>query len=167
MGNNFTKIDFLNKVETLGDTCFRYSNATEVILPATLTSCGGSFMDMPKLEKVTIEGGTTPLTIGNHVFVREPLLHTINLPKRCKSIASNTFGESPSLEFVTLEQGFKCSLKISQSTKYSAETLVAIIEAYADLTGQTAATLTIGPKNLEKLTDEQKAIAINKNITLA
>jgi len=39
--------------------------------------------------------------------------------------------------------------------------------ALADRTGQTAYTLTLGATNLKKLSDEQKAIATDKNWTLA
>jgi hypothetical protein len=42
-----------------------------------------------------------------------------------------------------------------------------MLEALADRTGQTAKTLTMGATNLAKLTDGQKAIATNKNWTLA
>jgi hypothetical protein len=42
-----------------------------------------------------------------------------------------------------------------------------MLEALADRTGETAYTLTIGATNLNKLTAEQKAIAIGKNWNLA
>jgi hypothetical protein len=56
---------------------------------------------------------------------------------------------------------------VSSSTLFTIETLVAMLEALKDLTGQTAKTLTIGRTNLAKLTEEQIAIATNKNWTLA
>jgi hypothetical protein len=94
-------------------------------------------------------------------------LHTINFPNSLTSVYSGAFYDCKNLKFITLEQGFNCNLSISISTKYSVETLVAMFEALKDLTGQTAKTLTMGATNLAKLTDEQKAIAINKNWTLA
>ena len=69
---------------------------------------------------------------------------------------------------VTLGNNFNCdNLDLSVSTKYSVDTLVAMLTALADRTGQTAYTLTLGTTNLAKLSDEQKAIATDKNWTLA
>lgn len=45
--------------------------------------------------------------------------------------------------------------------------MVAMFENLADLTGQTAKTLTLGETNLARLSAEEKAIAIAKNWTLA
>ena len=45
--------------------------------------------------------------------------------------------------------------------------MIAMFNSLKDLTGDTAKTLTLGSTNLAKLTDEQKAIATNKNWTLA
>ena len=45
--------------------------------------------------------------------------------------------------------------------------MVTMFNSLKDLTGETAKTLTLGETNLSKLTDEQKAIATNKNWTLA
>ena len=45
--------------------------------------------------------------------------------------------------------------------------MVAMFNSLKDLTGDTAKTLTLGSTNLAKLTAEQKAIATNKNWTLA
>lgn len=69
---------------------------------------------------------------------------------------------------VTLGDGFNCNgLDLSPSTKYSVDTIVSMLIALADRTGQTAYTLKLGAKNLAKLSDEQKAIATDKNWTLA
>jgi hypothetical protein len=78
------------------------------------------------------------------------------------------FQNCANLEFVTIEPGFNCNdLNLSVSTRYSVETIVSWLEALADRTGETAYTLTMGATNLNKLTDEQKAIAIGKNWNLA
>lgn len=47
------------------------------------------------------------------------------------------------------------------------QSLIQILNNLADRTGQTRYILTLGPANLAKLTAEQKAIATNKNWTLA
>lgn len=46
------------------------------------------------------------------------------------------------------------------------DTLMRIINAYADRTGMDALILQLGTTNLAKLTDEEKAVATNKNIIL-
>lgn len=71
------------------------------------------------------------------------------------------------LEFVDLGTDFNCNnFILSMSTKYSVETLVSVLNSLKDRTGETAYNLTLGATNLAKLTDEQKAIATNKNWVL-
>lgn len=59
------------------------------------------------------------------------------------------------------------SFDISDSTAFEESDLVEIIGNLMDLTGKPAQTLTMGATNLAKLTDAEKAIATNKNWTLA
>jgi surface protein len=62
--------------------------------------------------------------------------------------------------------GLKVALSLNQ-TILDRASLRAIINGLADLTGQTAQTLTLGAKLLAKLTDEDIAIATSKNWTLS
>ena len=57
------------------------------------------------------------------------------------------------------------NLDISASTQFEREDLLVILNNLKTLTE--AKTLTMGTTNLAKLTDEDKAIAINKGWTLA
>jgi len=83
------------------------------------------------------------------------------------SIGSSAFIYCSSLTNLTLAQGFNCNgLDVHWSTRFTAETIVACLEALADRTGQTAYTITFGTTNLNKLTAEQIAIATNKNWNL-
>lgn len=59
------------------------------------------------------------------------------------------------------------SFDISSSTRFEESDLVEIISNLVDLTGKTAQTLTMGATNLAKLTDAEKAVAVNKNWVLA
>ncbi len=70
------------------------------------------------------------------------------------------------LEFLTLTN-IKYNLNISSSTKFSQETLEALIDNLADLTGQTAQTFTMGSTNLAKVSQEKKDLATAKNWSLA
>ena len=63
--------------------------------------------------------------------------------------------------------GMKVSFDISKSTLLSKNELVKIFNNLADLTNSSSQTLTLGTTLLAKLTDEEKAIATNKNWTLA
>ena len=88
--------------------------------------------------------------------------------KNITNIGNNAFQGCSSLTDVTIKIGFNCNnLNLSASKRYTTETIVSWLEALADRTGQTAYKLTIGTTNLNKLTAEQKAIATNKNWTLA
>lgn len=75
--------------------------------------------------------------------------------------ASNAFYLSDGLENVGGFTGLKVNLTIASNL--TVESIMNIINEAADLTGQVAKTLTIGERNLAKLTDEQKAVATAKN----
>lgn len=81
--------------------------------------------------------------------------------------AQHALASCINLEFVDLGTDFNCNnFILSMSTKYSVETLVGVLNSLKDHTGETAYNLTLGATNLAKLTDEQKAIATNKNWVL-
>ena len=61
------------------------------------------------------------------------------------------------------DSNFKCSA----SDNLTVETMMSVINAFEDNTGGTTYTVTFGATNVAKLTDAQKQIATNKNITLA
>ena len=126
------------------------------------------FRSCINLKKVELPNTLT--TIQARAFQSCSSLSTINFPNSLTSIPSGNqpFQLCTSLENVTIENGFNCNyLNLSSSTKYSVETMVSWFNALADRTGDTAYTFTIGATNLNKLTAEQKAIATNKNWTLA
>ena len=59
------------------------------------------------------------------------------------------------------------ALKLSDSSKLTVESLLNVLNALKDNTGGTTYNIQLGSTNLKKLTDEQKAIATNKNYTLS
>lgn len=138
-----------------------------VIIPNTITRIGMlAFERCYALDNVHIPNSVEE--IATIAFERCTSLATINIPNSIKTMSPRAFSSCTALENVTLESGFNAnSLDLSVSTLYSVETLVAILEALADRTDDTAHTLTLGETNLAKLTDEQKAIATDKNWTLA
>ena len=163
---------------------------TEFVIPSDWTEIRrGAFNACTKLTSVTLSDNIA--TIGVTAFNFCLNLESINIPDGVVEIRDNAFygctslinvtisntvtklGKSvftncSNLTNVTLGNNFNCNnLDLSASTKYSVDTLVAMLTALADRTGQTAYTLTIGTTNLAKLSDEQKAIATDKNWTLA
>lgn len=126
----------------------------------------GCFFTCTSLTSITLPNGV--VLIGDNAFNTCRSLKTINLPSSINQVFKTSFINCAALENVTLGNNFNCSnLDLSASTKYSVSTIVAMLTALADRTGQTAYTLTLGATNLAKLSDEQKAIATDKNWTLA
>ena len=122
----------------------------------------------PYLSKVSFINCKKITSIGQGAFRDCSSLTTVELPDSLTSIGQDVFYGCSSLTDVTIKIGFNCNnLNLSASNRYTTETIVSWLEALADRTGQTAYKLTIGKTNLNKLTDEQKAIATNKNWTLA
>ena len=126
----------------------------------------GAFLQCNSLTNITLPSGVQYLRI--QAFYDCSGLKAISIPNSIKEIGDRVFGLCSSLETVTLESGFNASgLDLSASTKFSVDTMIAMFNALADLTGQQAKTLTLGSTNLAKLTNEQLAIATEKNWTLA
>ena len=95
----------------------------------------------------------------------------MTIPNSVTSTSTIGWGSQPfagctALTEVILGSDFNASLNISAGS-YTSDVMVAMFNNLKDLTGATAKTLTLGSTNLAKLTDEQKAIATNKNWNLA
>ena len=165
----FKNMIFSNNV-TIASTSFDSCTYLETVkYEAGVTTLNNSlFRNCINLKEVELPNTLT--TIQSRAFQSCSSLSTINFPNSLTSIPSGNhpFQSCTSLENVTIENGFNCNyLNLSSSTKYSVETMVSWFNALADRTGDTAYTFTIGATNLNKLTAEQKAIATNKNWTLA
>ena len=80
---------------------------------------------------------------------------------------SSMFSNCSTLEFIEILNLSK-SIGLNNSSKYSRDTLMnGVINNLVDLTGGASQTLTLGSKNLAKLSDEDKSVATNKNWVLA
>ena len=153
--------------DMLRATYFPYLRKVEFINTSNIISIEvNAFYGCSSLTTINLPDSLT--SIANNAFYGCTSLTTINLPDSLTSIGGYAFYGCSSLENVTIENGFNCNkLDLSSSTRYSVETMVSWFNALADRTGQASFTLTIGATNLNKLTAEQKAIATNKNWTLA
>ena len=126
----------------------------------------GAFFQCNSLTNITLPN--TVQYLRNQAFYSCRGLKTISIPNSIKEIGDNVFGLCSALENVTLESGFNANgLDLSASTLYSVNTLVTMLNALANRTGQVPYTLTLGSTNLAKLSNEQLAIATEKNWTLA
>jgi len=165
---SLTELTLPDSLTSIGGNAFQgCTSLTEINLPDSLTSIGSYvFSGCIALTKINLPDSLT--SIGSNAFSGCIALTKINLPDSLTSIGGKAFSGCTSLTNLTIAQGFNCNgLNVSYSTRFTAETIVACLEALADRTGQTAYTITFGTTNLNKLTAEQKAIATNKNWNLA
>ena len=148
-------------------TFLKNTNLTNINIPNAVTKMEtGVFSECSSLTGITLPNRLEYMR--NRVFERCTNLATINIPSSLTQVDSTTFLACSSLETVTLESGFNANgLDLSVSTLYSVNTLVTMLNALANRTGQVPYTLTLGSTNLAKLSNEQLAIATEKNWTLA
>ena len=146
---------------------YKNYNLKTINMPSSLVRIEtGAFVQCNSLTNITFPSGVQYLR--NQAFYDCRGLKTISIPNSTKEFGNGVFSLCSSLENVTLESGFNASgLDLSASTLYSVNTLVSMLNALADRTGLSAYTLTIGSTNLAKLSNEQIAIATQKNWTLA
>ena len=131
------------------------------------TSFNGTFQNCYSLQSIpelnTSQGISFSGTFSNCYSLQTITQLNLNLANFIGSIFSN----NSKLEFINLLNITK-SINLSSSSKYSRETLVnGVLNNLVDLTGQTSQALTLGSTNLNKLTEEDKLIAVNKNWILA
>ena len=138
---NLKTIDFA-QVEEIGESAFRYSGITSAILPETVE------------------------VIGLYAFTNCTALTSVYIPASCTSIGWNTFSQCTALTDLRVGVGFNADLTITYvgNNQITAETINAIIGNYADNSGKK---LTMGSTYLAKLSDDDKAVATAKGLTLA
>lgn len=151
------KFPFPKSISYISGRCFSGSGLEEIIFPDTdhdISIRGLTFAYCINLKKLYLS--------ANCYFFEDNYNHTYDMFRNCIN-----------LEDVTLGNGFDSDhLDLSMSNKYPKEMIVGWLNALRDRTGITSYNnipycLTIGEENLNKLTDEEIAIATNKNWTLA
>lgn len=125
----------------------------------------GGCSSLEEIEDVGLQTGNYNLT-----FHSCNKLHTIAILRVAETDTfTGVFTNCYALENVTIEgvigqNGFN----VSPCTKLTHTSLMSIINSLKDYSGAgTTKTVTLGSTNLAKLTDEEKAIAVNKGWTLA
>ena len=179
---NCTNLETINYGETCktrmtrieSNYCYNCSSLKSIELPTSLTTIDTyAFKNCSSLTSIVIPDGV--ITIGYEIFSGCTALKDVYLPSTITKDSYDTFTSSnnymfkncTSLENVRLGQDWNLNLRLDVSENLTVDSIVAMFNSLKDLTGDTAKTLTLGSTNLAKLTDEQKAIAINKNWTLA
>lgn len=166
--NNFTSVVIPDDVIIIDEYAFQDCNALiSLSIGDSVTNIGkGAFGGCTSLTELTIPDSVS--RIDNSAFNGCTSLTKLTIPDSVTNIGDFAFYDCTSLTELSLAQGFNCNkLNVLWSTHFTAETIVACLEALADRTGQTAYTITFGTTNLKKLTPKQKAIATNKNWNLA
>ena len=156
------------------DNCFH--NCTG-ITDITISKSGDRmFSYCTKLKHCKILESETCIYAG--LFSNCKNLTSIELPATITKYTNNALTTSitsnnyflygcNNLESIIVGDGWNMSMRLDVTTNLTVDSMVGIFNNLKDLTGETAKTLTLGSTNLAKLTDEQKAIATNKNCTLA
>ena len=122
---------------------FYNTGLESITIPANVTNCSyQSFGGCANLKRVVIEGNGT-------------------------GFERYTFLASSNIEEIVFPQDFGSVLNVSSSTKLTVKSLEAMIDALGVAPPEANKTLTLGATNLEKISDEYKAIANSKNWTLA
>lgn len=164
---NMTEINIPKMVSYISAGCFMFTGLREVTVPGYISMIDGYAYDtMQNLTKFYMEHGVT--NIRDYGLRNCPLLTDIYIPNTLTKLGAHVFSGCPLIQNITIEDGFRgTGLNLSGCQMLSAETLVGIFHALADLTEESTVSLTLGSGNLGKLTDEQKEIATNKNWVLA
>ena len=125
-------------------TFYKNYNLQTINMPSSLVRIEtGAFLQCNSLTNITLPSGVQYLR--NQAFYDCSGLKTISIPNSIKEFGDRAFGSCSSLENVVFESEFNAKgLDLSASTLYSVNTLVTMLNALANRTGQVPYTLTLG-----------------------
>lgn len=161
--------DFTGKTElnNLFYQCEKINNLDKTIFDENTTNLSSAFMGMTNIKELLFDFSTGTLHTISQAFNGCKKLKKIGklnlLNAITQSSNNNVFTGCVSLIDIEEITNISISLNFSTCTLLSHLTLLRILNGLVDLTGQDNKTLTLGIVNLNKLTDEEKSIATNKN----
>lgn len=138
------------------------SSLKNITFPSGLESIGARAFERVVFTELTLPASLKKIT--SPAFIDCSALTTLNI--QCTSVDGQISFSSSPLAYVSVPADMDCSTDISNSD-LSVDNLLYIFHALKDNSGLTAKTFNIGHVNRSKLTDEQKAIATDKNWILA
>ena len=155
-------------------TMFAYSSGIKSLKvigsKSVIANISGILRNCNKVEMVDFSECDLKLRNVQYSFVGCSVLKTIfgELDFSENDVFVSPFGGCNLLEEIRLKpNSLKLSLSFSNSPKLSANSIQSIIDGLADLTGQTAQTITWHKDIEAKLSEEQKAQITSKNWTIA
>lgn len=140
---------------------FAFSGLTKAPVIKSAVAIPYAFNTCTALTDGGIFGGASG-TSGNYAYQYCLSMEKIHIAEPC-TVTSTTFNKCSLLRDVTVDRGFSGSLYLQHSTRFSAQTLHAIIENYADCTGKDVI-FQVGEANLEKIGETHKAMLTAKGI---
>lgn len=139
--NTMKKINGIDRIESIGGNCFNNNcclQSTIVINEAVPNLASNTFLCCVSLDEIVFRGIPT--------------------------VSSSCFSKCSNISKITIPPGWNKDLYINMSNKYSQEVLHAIIENFADMTGQTPIVFKAGSTNLNKVDASHIEMLNSKNI---
>lgn len=151
-----------------GYYCFQLHNG-RISLPKKVSNASSALAQNSTYEKLVMSDFDESVDINSGAFSSMRWAKILSIPnKQFATLSSGQFFQNNNmLKELDVVQGWTPTQSIifSGSTNWTAETMVKLFGKLGTTTG--SITLTFGSTNLNKLTEEQKAIATNKGYTLA
>ncbi|MEE0858721.1 MAG: leucine-rich repeat domain-containing protein [Acutalibacteraceae bacterium] len=161
---NLEYVCFENGVNTIGKEAFQAcTKLTELELTESIETISyGAFKNCTGIKSVIIPNGVK--TLGTLAFGYCSGITHLEIPNSITQIMVDSFYYCSNIVELTVEDGFNAgNFNLSYFTGLEVDTLLNVLNALADRTDTTSAVIIFGSTHLAKLTDEQKAIATDKN----
>ena len=132
------------------------------------------FMGSSGITKIIMNDGITDMPEGalrelkalKYIYIPASIVDSEFLTKS-NGYSTYFLQNNTNIETIEVGDGWNASANFSVSDKLTKECIVNIFNNLKDLSGEDSKSLVFGEVNLAKLTDEEKAIATNKNWILA
>ena len=96
-------ITFPNSLSTIGNAAFENTLLENISIPSSVTSIGNfAFSNCDHLKQITIEEGTTPLSLKKCCFATNKKLKNMIIPARVNSMDSEILSDCPNIETISV-----------------------------------------------------------------